>query len=126
MSKPASHPPPPEPVVTGWWIPFADFLEKERRYSPHTLRNYRRAFDDFYRWLGAAGLWAGGFDGLDSRAMRDFVDANQRMGRLHVQMLTGEGSEPQPDPDAFAALIERAINGPELPDFAEIPDRGAR
>jgi len=92
MSKPASHPPPPEPVVTGWWIPFADFLEKERRYSPHTLRNYRRAFDDFYRWLGAAGLWAGGFDGLDSRAMRDFViEGRRRFDRrtlhLHVSAL---------------------------------------
>ncbi len=83
MSKPASLlPPPPEPVLTRWWAPFAEFLEKERRYSVYTLRNYRQAFDDFYRWLNAAGLWARGFDQLGTRELRDFViEAQGRFDR---------------------------------------------
>ena len=59
MSKPASSPPPPElPPEVGaeWWLPFADYLAKERRYSPYTLRNYRQAFEDFYRWLAETGV----------------------------------------------------------------------
>lgn len=82
MSKPASHPPPPEPVLTRWWAPFAEFLEKERRYSAYTLRNYRQAFDDFYRWLNDAGLWERGFDRLGTRELRDFViEAQARFDR---------------------------------------------
>ena len=82
MSKPALLPPPPESVLTRWWAPFADFLEKERRYSAYTLRNYRQAFDDFYRWLRAAGLWEAGFDQLGTRNTRDFViEAQNRFDR---------------------------------------------
>lgn len=82
MSKPALHPPPPEPVLTRWWAPFAEFLEKERRYSAYTLRNYRQAFDDFYRWLNDAGLWTRGFDKLGTRELRDFViEAQARFDR---------------------------------------------
>ncbi len=82
MSKPASQPPPPEPVLTRWWAPFAEFLEKERRYSAYTLRNYRQAFDDFYRWLHASGLWDRGFDTLGTRDLRDFViEAQSRFDR---------------------------------------------
>ena len=82
MSKPALLPPPPEPVLTRWWAPFAEFLEKERRYSVYTLRNYRQAFDDFYRWLNAAGLWERGFDQLGTRELRDFViEAQGRFDR---------------------------------------------
>ena len=77
MSKPASHPPLPEPVVTLWWTPFAEFLAKERRYSRYTLRNYQGAFEDFYHWLNQAGLWARGFDKLGVRDMRDFVIEGQ-------------------------------------------------
>ena len=82
MSKPALLPPPPESVLTRWWAPFADFLEKERRYSAYTLRNYRQAFDDFYRWLRTDGLWDAGFDQLSTRNTRDFViEAQNRFDR---------------------------------------------
>jgi integrase/recombinase XerC len=85
MSKPASSPPPPElppGVLAEWWLPFAEFLAKERRYSPYTLRNYRQAFEDFHRWLGGAGLAGGGFDQLGPREVRDFViEAQRRFGR---------------------------------------------
>ncbi len=80
MSKPASSPPPelPPAVVAEWWTPFEDFLAKERRYSPYTVRNYRQAFEDFYRWLVGAELWERGLDQLGSREMRDFVIEAQR------------------------------------------------
>jgi len=81
MSTNASSPPPvevPPAVVAEWWEPFGDFLAKERRYSRYTVRNYRQAFEDFYRWLVGAGLWARGIDALGSREMRDFVIEAQR------------------------------------------------
>lgn len=81
--EPASGQPPPE-VIAAWWSPFEDFLARERRYSAYTVRNYRQAFDDFYRWLAApsVGLWRGGLDALDARHLRDFViEAQRRFGR---------------------------------------------
>jgi len=85
MSKPGSNPPAPEvppAVVAEWWLPFADFLAKERRYSPYTLRNYRQAFEDFYRWRSSAVGAGDGFDGLGPRETRDFViEAQRRFGR---------------------------------------------
>ena len=72
----------PETVLTEWWQPFAEYLSKERRYSKYTLRNYRQAFEDFYRWLKEAELWEKGIDALDSRDMRDFViEAQHRYSR---------------------------------------------
>lgn len=83
MSKTASRPPPPPPapppaevpaeVLAHWWAPFGDFLAKERRYSDYTVRNYRQAFEDFYRWLVGAGCWSRGLDKLGPREMRDWV-----------------------------------------------------
>lgn len=73
----AVDPPPPE-VMAGWWRPFADYLEKERRYSPYTLRNYRQAFVDFLHWLRREGLAPDDLDRLDSRRLRDFVIEGQR------------------------------------------------
>jgi integrase/recombinase XerC len=72
---------PPE-VVAEWWMPFAKFLAHERRYSAYTVRNYRQAFEDFYRWLKESELWDDGFEELDSRDLRDFViEAQRRFGR---------------------------------------------
>jgi len=72
----------PETVLAEWWQPFADYLTKERRSSAYTLRNYRQAFEDFYRWLKEAKLWEKGIDELDSRDMRDFViEAQRRFSR---------------------------------------------
>ena len=78
-NAPASVPP---EVVAEWWTPFAEFLAHERRYSAYTVRNYRQAFEDFYRWLKESELWDDGFDELDSRDLRDFViEAQRRFGR---------------------------------------------
>ena len=53
MSKDASSKPAPlpEPVVSSWWTPFGEHLERERRCSPYTARNYRTAFEDLYRFF---------------------------------------------------------------------------
>src|SRR5688500_19325347 len=74
--------PVPAEILEDWWRPFADFLEKERRYSKYTVRNYRQAFEDFYRWLAGAGRWEQGLPALTSREIRDFViEAQRRFGR---------------------------------------------
>jgi integrase/recombinase XerC len=68
----------PEAVMRDWLAPFLEYIEKERRYSAYTLRNYRHAFEDFYRWLCSSGLWARGLDSLKARDLRDFVIEGQR------------------------------------------------
>jgi len=72
----------PDRIAADWLAPFLEFLEKERRYSAYTLRNYRQAFEDFWRWLDAAGLWMQGFGRLGPRDVRDFIiEAQRRFGR---------------------------------------------
>lgn len=79
--------------------------------------------------LAAAG-WdpEAGFAGYERR-MRSFVEANQEIGRLHVRSreVPGPGAEPSIDftGEWFTELLERAINGVELPDYAGVPDSGA-
>ena len=78
--------------------------------------------------LAAAG-WdpAAGFAAYEAR-MRPFVEANQEIGRLHVASRAPRpDAEPGPEPDmeAFMAVVERAINGVDLPDYAGVPDSGA-
>jgi 2-polyprenyl-6-methoxyphenol hydroxylase-like FAD-dependent oxidoreductase len=78
----------------------------------------------------AAADWepVAGFAGYEER-MRSYVEDNQEIGRMHVQMLAAPGpdAEPSPEPDmaALTALIQRAVTGPELPDYQGLPDRGA-
>ncbi|MGY2125837.1 FAD-dependent monooxygenase [Nocardia gipuzkoensis] len=78
----------------------------------------------------AAARWdpEAGFAGYERR-MRSFVEANQEIGRLHVRSRDVPGPDTEPSPDFagewFTELIERAINGVELPDYAGVPDSGA-
>jgi 2-polyprenyl-6-methoxyphenol hydroxylase-like FAD-dependent oxidoreductase len=78
----------------------------------------------------AAAEWdaEAGFAAFEAR-MRSFVEANQEIGRMHVQSLSAPepADEPAPEPDmeALMELVERAINGVELPDYAGVPDSGA-
>jgi 2-polyprenyl-6-methoxyphenol hydroxylase-like FAD-dependent oxidoreductase len=76
--------------------------------------------------LAAAG-WdpEAGFAGYERR-MRSFVEANQEIGRLHVRSrdVPGPDAEPSTEPEWDFELIERAINGVELPDYAGVPDSG--
>ncbi len=79
----------------------------------------------------AASGWdpAVGFAAYEGR-MRSFVEANQEIGRMHVAILEAPApdAEPAPEPDmeALTELVERAINGVELPDYAGVPDSGVR
>lgn len=68
----------PETVLATWWQPFETHLARERRYSRYTVRNYRQAFEDFYRWLESSGLGANELADLNPRDMRDFVIEGQR------------------------------------------------
>jgi 2-polyprenyl-6-methoxyphenol hydroxylase-like FAD-dependent oxidoreductase len=77
--------------------------------------------------LAAAG-WEpeAGFAGYERR-MRSFVEANQEIGRLHARSLGAPGpdAEPSLEPAEWPTeLIERALNGVELPDYAGVPDSG--
>ncbi|MFI6866130.1 FAD-dependent monooxygenase [Nocardia sp. NPDC050406] len=58
--------------------------------------------------------------------MRPFVEANQEIAQLNARSrdIPGPDSEPGPDftGEWFADLVERAINGVELPDYADLPD----
>jgi 2-polyprenyl-6-methoxyphenol hydroxylase-like FAD-dependent oxidoreductase len=67
-----------------------------------------------------------GFAGYEARS--SFVEANQEIGRLHVRSrdVPQPDAEPSPEPDveALTALVERAINGVELSDYAGVPDSG--
>jgi hypothetical protein len=61
--------------------------------------------------------------------MRSYVEDNQEIGRMHVQSLAAPdpGAEPSPEPgvEALTALIERAVGGPELPEYEGLPASGA-
>jgi 2-polyprenyl-6-methoxyphenol hydroxylase-like FAD-dependent oxidoreductase len=62
------------------------------------------------------------------RRMRPFVEANQEIGRLHARSLDVSGPDTGPGPELagqwLTDLVERAINGVELPDYTEVPDSG--
>ena len=59
------------------------------------------------------------------RRMRSFVEANQEIGRLHARSLDVAAAGAGPGPEDWPVdLIDRAINGVELPDYAEVPDSG--
>ncbi|WP_433592888.1 FAD-dependent monooxygenase [Nocardia sp. CA-145437] len=73
----------------------------------------------------AAADWnpEAGFAAYEQR-MRPFVEANQEIGRLHARSrdIPDPNAEPSPEPDWDFDLIDRALNGIELPDYAELPD----
>lgn len=68
----------PPDVGAAWWTPFADFLHKERRYSAHTLRNYRQSLVDLVAWLRGTGRTGDPLAALTAREARDFVIESQR------------------------------------------------
>ena len=94
-NDPDSPPEPPAlpPELDRIWLqPFLAWLGQERRYSAHTVRNYRHAFLDFFAWLRSAKIAEKPFDELTRREVRDFViEAQRRFDRrtlhLHVSGL---------------------------------------
>jgi integrase/recombinase XerC len=65
-----------------WVAPFLDFLAREKRLSPYTIRNYRQAVLEFGRWLAADGGSTRSPADVDSRTLRDFlIEAQRRISR---------------------------------------------
>ena len=65
-----------------WVEPFLDFLAREKRLSPYTIRNYRQAVLEFGRWLAADGGSTRSPADVDSRTLRDFlIEAQRRISR---------------------------------------------
>ncbi|MFE3583600.1 FAD-dependent monooxygenase [Streptomyces vinaceus] len=66
-----------------------------------------------------------GFARYEAR-MRSIVEANQEIGRLNARSREVPGPDAGPRPDFagewFTELVGRAINGIELPDYADAPD----
>jgi len=53
-------------------------------------RNYRQAFEDFWRWAQTGGVRARGVDALESREVRDFViEARGRFDRQTYNHVSG-------------------------------------
>lgn len=72
----------PREIEREWLSPFLDHLEKERRYSAYTVRNYRQAFEDFWHWMRGGAAPGRGFEALTARDIRDFViESQRRFGR---------------------------------------------
>ncbi|WP_278265774.1 FAD-dependent monooxygenase [Nocardia sp. AG03] len=69
-----------------------------------------------------------GFARYEAR-MRSFVEANQEIAQLNARTRDVPGPEAEPLPDFtgewFGELVERAINGVDLPDYTGLPDSGA-
>jgi 2-polyprenyl-6-methoxyphenol hydroxylase-like FAD-dependent oxidoreductase len=84
-------------------------------------------------YLLAGELAAAGWDpeagfAAYERRMRPFVEANQEIGRSHARSLDVPRPDAEPGPELdgewLTDLVERAINGVELPDYTEVPDSG--
>ena len=85
----------PATVAAEWLQPFSDYLEKERRYSAYTVRNYRQAFGDFYLWLQQARPGPFNPAALTARDMRDFViEAQRRFKRRTLRAFNRSRSSP--------------------------------
>ncbi|CAM4411093.1 FAD-dependent monooxygenase [Nocardia ninae] len=85
-------------------------------------------------YLLAGELTAAGWDpeagfAAYEKQMRSFVEANQEIGRLSARSREVPGPDAEPSVDFtsewFAELVERAIDGVELPDYAGVPDSAA-
>jgi 2-polyprenyl-6-methoxyphenol hydroxylase-like FAD-dependent oxidoreductase len=78
--------------------------------------------------LAAAGWHPEAGFAAYQRRMRPYVDANQEIGRLHARSLDVPAPDAEPSPQLdgqwLTDLVERAINGVELPDYPEVPDSG--
>jgi integrase/recombinase XerC len=70
--------PPLPPAFDGWWRPFESHLAHERRCSAYTVRNYRQAAEQLFRWLPGAGYAAADPAQLTVRGARDFIIETQR------------------------------------------------
>jgi len=57
---------------------FLRHLEKERRMSAYTVRNYRTAIRDFCNWMKAEARWNEDWDSLASMQIRSYIIEKQQ------------------------------------------------
>ena len=57
--------------------PFLSHLEKERRLSTYTVRNYKQAIRDFSIWMKANTRWDGEWENLSSTQLKRFLIERQ-------------------------------------------------
>jgi integrase/recombinase XerC len=69
---------------------FLTFLQAEKRYSAHTVRNYRQALSAFFTALRAGGRWRGDLHAVPSLLVRGYLIDAQRAGlsrrTVHLHM----------------------------------------
>jgi integrase/recombinase XerC len=61
-----------------WIEPFVAFLEKEKRYSQYTVRNYLAATESFLDWMSRDSCWTGELDSINAVQVRGFLIEKQR------------------------------------------------
>ena len=71
-------PPSDKEMQPDWVTPFLKHLEKERRLSEYTVRNYNTAITRFLKRLESEHEWNGRLDSISTREARDFVIEEQR------------------------------------------------
>lgn len=76
MDAKAEQPLPP--AVAALIDRFLTFLERERRVSPYTLRNYGQALNGFFAHLQADRRWDGTVGGVTPALIRDYLIESQR------------------------------------------------
>ncbi|MEV4050034.1 FAD-dependent monooxygenase [Amycolatopsis sp. NPDC049688] len=113
-------------VVMDRWSSGRVALHGDAAFSSSPLSGQGTGLALVGAYLLAGELAAAGWDpeagfAAYERAMRPFVEANQEIGRLHA--LSRDGAEL--DTEGLPELVERALNGVELPDYAGVPDSGA-
>jgi integrase/recombinase XerC len=87
-SAPGNEGETPAPEVA-WLASFVAFLEKERRYSAYTVRNYSAAVLSFFEWLRADRRWSGDLNAISQLQVRGFLIEKQRTVKrrtLHNQV----------------------------------------
>jgi 2-polyprenyl-6-methoxyphenol hydroxylase-like FAD-dependent oxidoreductase len=117
-------------VVMDRWSSGRVGLLGDAAFSPSPMSGAGTGLALVGAYLLAGELAAAGWDpdagfAAYERRMRPFVEANQEIGRLHTRSREVPGLDAEPSADFesawFTDLVERAINGVELPDYAGVP-----
>lgn len=72
---------------------FLAFLEGEKRYSDHTVRNYRQALSALFHYLRESGKWRGDLGEVPAVLLRSWLIESQRAGlsrrSVHLRVSAG-------------------------------------
>ncbi|WP_234390885.1 FAD-dependent monooxygenase [Nocardia suismassiliense] len=118
-------------VVMDRWSNGRVVLLGDAAFSPSPLSGAGTGLALIGAYLLAGELAAAGWNpetgfAAYEKQMRSFVEANQEIGRLSARSREVPGPDAEPSVDFssewFAELVERAINGVELPDYGSTLD----